>query len=526
MKAERLERLAAVLRKVVDRLQQDGDARAADRCRALQERLAAGWVQVVVMGEFKRGKSTLINALIGRAVLPMDVVPLTSVVTIVRRAQRESATVVYLDGHTEEAPLEKIAEFVTEKANPGNSKKVDRVEVGLPSAFLLDGVHLVDTPGVGSIYRHNTETAQKYLPQADAVILVLAADPPISQSEVDFLHAVRRWARKLYVVLNKTDYLSEVDLARVIDFTGKTVRESLGSSQCPIHALSARSALELRSASQLPSCNGSGIEGLMAALEQMAIKERRSILFESVQHAVVDILTAIILEWELEANAHSASIGQLDAKVAHLKRSLDVVARKQYEAEKLFAAELKDHVASMEDALYAYARSEAGRIRNSLEGIYDGLKGRPSAEVRKELNCSLMKAVEDSYSEYLVKEESSWAAVFQALTGRYLESTLALVNQSLRDAAETFGVPPRMLEKPIIDVAPPAVWFVLEEVSPWSYGFLPLPTLRMFKPFFWKALKGKTWEAMDVNAGRIRYDYSKRIEEAPTITETVPVMTS
>lgn len=100
------------------------------------------------------------------------------------------------------------------------------------------------------------------------------------------------------------------------------------------------------------------------------------------------------------------------------------------------------------------------------------------------------------------------------MSDRYLETTLALANQALKDAARAFGVQARELEKPVIDITPPAVWFILEEVSPWSFGFLPLPTLRMFKPFFWKAVKDKIWEAMDVNAGRMRYDYSRQVEAA------------
>ena len=512
--ARSLDSLKAVLLKAEGFCRENGHPQAAQQLRALGDKAAAEVVQVVVMGEFKRGKSTLINALVGRAVLPMDVVPLTAVVTAVRRAERESATVEYLDGRAEDVPLEKIGGFVTERHNPKNDKKVDRVVVGLPTAFVPEGLLLVDTPGVGSVYRHNTETAQRCLPKADAVILVLAADPPISQAEVDFLHSVRRWASKLYVVLNKTDYLSEEDLPRVIDFTGKTVRNALGGAGSIVHALSAKRALE-------PSARAdSGIEGIAAALERLAVAERRGVVLASAHRGAQDILTAMGLGYELEAKACGAAAGELDARVADLRKSLENIRRRQYEAEKLFSVELKDHVAAMEEALYLYARKEAGRIRSVLESVHGGAKKLSSAELRKKLNDSLLEAVEDSYSEYLANEESSWAAAFRSMSDRYLETTLALANQALKDAAGAFGVQERALEKPAIEVTPPAVWFILEEVSPWSFGFFPLPTLRMFKPFFWKAVKDKVWEAMDVNAGRMRYDYSRRVEAAGEAVRT------
>ncbi len=508
---------ASRLRDVLDRLEgflrSEGHGQALDEVLGIKEKLGAGQIQVVVMGEFKRGKSTLINALAGRPVLPMGVVPLTSVVTVVHRSERETAVVEYLDGRRQDVPHERVQDFVTEELNPRNERKVDRVSVGLNSPLLREGVLLVDTPGVGSVYRHNTEVTQRYLPQADAVVLVLSSDPPISQSEVEFLHSVRRWARKLFVVLNKADYLDAADLQRAVSFTEKVVREALGDARARVHPISAKTALKARTSAK-PDLHAGGIEPLTSSLERLGIEEKEEVLFTSSRRRCADLIRALGLGLELEIKALTEASGESDARIAVLSRSLETIKRRQYEADKLFSAEVKDHVAGMEESLYDYAGKEQKRIFIVLEKLYPSLSPLPSSDFRDKLNRAFLGAVEESYSGYLEREEASWAAAFQSMAERYLESTLALANQALKDAAETFGVEPRSLGKPAISVSPPSLWFVLEEVSIWSYGFLSLPTLRLFKPFFWKAMKGKVREAMDINAGRLRYDYSRRIEKA------------
>ena len=515
--ADRLQDLQAVLGKLEGFLGTNGHEQALREVSVLKDKLMAGQVQVVVMGEFKRGKSTLINALVGRPILPMGVVPLTSVVTVVRRSAQENAAVAYLDGRTEEVDVAHIRDFVAEEHNPKNHKKVEHVAVGLPTALLRDGVLLVDTPGVGSVYRHNTEVAQRYLPNADAVILVLTVDPPISQSEVEFLHSVRRWAKKLYIVLNKTDYLGGADLEKSVAFTRQVVRDALEAPEARIHALSAKRALESRLAAQPASGTGDGFDELASALDRLALHEREEVIFASIVARCTNLLRTVDLGFELESKALTAATGDLEARVADLSRGLEAIKRKQYEADRLFSAELKDHVAAMEGALYDYVKKEQQKISDALEKVYEELRREPAAAVREKLNRAFREAVEESYSRYLAREEPSWAAAFQAMTDRYLEGTLSLANQALKDAAEVFGAEPRALVKPSIPIATPAVWFVVDEVSIWTFDFLSLPSLRLFKPFFWKAMKAKVREAMDINAGRMRYDYSRRIEQVGEI---------
>ncbi|MGH3172318.1 MAG: dynamin family protein, partial [Streptosporangiaceae bacterium] len=110
-------------------------ALGADRDReqlvALLGRLDAARLRVLVTGEAKRGKSTLVNALLGREVLPAGVTPLTAVTTTVRYGDDERAEVRFLDGHDEKHPLAALADLVTERGNPGNRRGIADVTVYL-----------------------------------------------------------------------------------------------------------------------------------------------------------------------------------------------------------------------------------------------------------------------------------------------------------------------------------------------------------------------------------------------------------
>lgn len=162
-----------------------------------RERLAAGRYLVVVCGEFRRGKSSLLNALVERkALFPVDVDVTTSVVCTLEWAEQDHGLVHF--GPTdpedpastpppEHVPLDRIAEFVTEQSNPGNARDVVRAEMRAPFAQLRTGLILVDTPGVGSLNAGHTAATRAFLPRADAIMFVCSAAQPLGTVELDFL---------------------------------------------------------------------------------------------------------------------------------------------------------------------------------------------------------------------------------------------------------------------------------------------------------------------------------------------------
>lgn len=215
----------------------------ARELEALEARARQGRFYVAMVGQFKRGKSTLLNALLGADVLPTGVAPVTSAVTLIRFGATPRAVVHARHGAPHEIPLSSLADFVTEARNPGNRRDVAAVEVEWPLPLLASGLCLVDTPGVGSIFAANARETHGFIPHVDAVLLVLGVDPPISSAELDLLRALNTQQRPLMVVLNKVDAVRPADLAEGTAFTRNALRSHLGQEQALV-ALSARAARE------------------------------------------------------------------------------------------------------------------------------------------------------------------------------------------------------------------------------------------------------------------------------------------
>jgi GTP-binding protein EngB required for normal cell division len=209
----------------------------ADEARELADRAAAGRFYVACIGQFKRGKSTLINALLEDALLPAGVPPVTAVPTIVRAGER-GARVRTASGWRP-IPIEDLGRYVSEDGNPGNTRSVLAVEAFSPSPLLAGGLCLVDTPGLGSVIEANTAATREFLPHVDAVIAVLGVDPPIAADEMTFLAETARQADTILFVLNKADRLSPEQRAEAVAFTERVLCERLGRAPERFYQVSA-----------------------------------------------------------------------------------------------------------------------------------------------------------------------------------------------------------------------------------------------------------------------------------------------
>ena len=218
-----------------------GTARDGEQLAALLDRLDAARLRVLVAGEAKRGKSTLINALLGRDVLPSGVTPLTAVATTVRYGNDPRAEAVFLDGHEEKYPLTALADLVTERGNSRNRRRIAGVTVYLDEPLLAAGAELVDTPGTGSVFEWDTAAAHEALQSMDAAVFVLTADPPVSASERDLLARVAGLSVLTFAVLNKVDHLDEPGVAEALEFTRAVLSESGYAGK--VYPMSARAAL-------------------------------------------------------------------------------------------------------------------------------------------------------------------------------------------------------------------------------------------------------------------------------------------
>lgn len=193
-------------------------------CRALeQERV----VRIAVLGRFKAGKSSFLNHLFGRKLLPVGVVPVTAVVTEVAYGPEEEATVQFLDGSWEEISIDSIRSYITESENPENLKQVALVEVELPSLKRFHNIRFVDTPGLESVFTHNTETALSWLPQVGLALVAIGVDPPLSERDLTLMRNLYQFTPHVSVLLTKVDALTEPEREEVVAFVSEQLRRHL-----------------------------------------------------------------------------------------------------------------------------------------------------------------------------------------------------------------------------------------------------------------------------------------------------------
>ena len=205
--------------------------------QVLADRLRSRKITIAVIGQFKRGKTTLINTILGAPLLPVGIVPITAAITRIEYAEpaaetqepaadgngeaphsSDKATVYFRNGLHEEVPVSELHAYISEQENHDNERNVAEVELLTDAAFLKDGVTLVDTPGVGSVHENNSKSAIDFARESDGVIFLLSVDSPINQIEVDFLRKVRAFAGKFYFVVNKIDRVDEEELTEYLDY--------------------------------------------------------------------------------------------------------------------------------------------------------------------------------------------------------------------------------------------------------------------------------------------------------------------
>ena len=183
-----------------------------DRLRNTRSRLADPAVRVLVVGEFKQGKSQLVNALVSAPICPVDDDIATALPTVVRYAETASAALVHQtdDGVVERTPipLGELAGHVGDRRRAGE-RHTTCAEVGIPRKLLATGMVLVDTPGVGGLGSAHGAATMAALAGADAVLLVSDAAQEYTEPELSFLAAALRLCPTVACVLSKTDLYRE-----------------------------------------------------------------------------------------------------------------------------------------------------------------------------------------------------------------------------------------------------------------------------------------------------------------------------
>lgn len=181
--------------------------------KKLEDDIRKSIFTVVVLGEFKRGKSTFVNALLGTPLLPMNILPETATINAIMYNDKPMLSVVRMDGSQEEGEVsyEYLQQFSASNSNDEALKSIKYIKIGYPLDLLKNRIVLVDTPGVSDLNQQRCDITYQFLPKANAVIFLLDANSPLKKSEKEFIETelFPLGIRDIIFLANKYDCIDE-----------------------------------------------------------------------------------------------------------------------------------------------------------------------------------------------------------------------------------------------------------------------------------------------------------------------------
>ncbi len=434
---ERWKKLIGLAGEIAERYQISSLEPLVGSCRATAERHE---LSIAIIGRFKAGKSSFLNHFLGRNLLPVGVVPVTTVVTEIVYGPREEASVRFVDGRVKGVTLENISDYIAESKNPGNEKRVSVVTVELPALESFRGLRFVDMPGLESALAHNTDASLNWLPNVGVALVAVSVDPPLSQQDLVLLKSLYRYTPNVSILLTKVDLLSEAELGEVLSFVRGQLMRVFGSAP-----------------RTFPYSVRPGYEGFKADLEETLI--RRTLDQFQEQHSAV--LTRKV-ETLLRECEDYLSLALRSAEVIESERD---TLKKQVIGEKEVVDEVKSELRLV--------------VRHAAAGTRDYIGKRLEGH-RVELKARLLEDLRDEFPQWtrslgnLLNSYESWLrrtleVELQALSGRERAQFIAQLEkvkkqifralQRFRDqlserTLRSFGVPLRTTEAEITVEAP------------------------------------------------------------------------
>ena len=489
-----------------------GSERVRDQATALAQRTAEGRFYVACIGQFKRGKSSLLNAVLGDRILPAGVLPLTTVPTVVRYGTSRHARVSFGGGKWTDISPEDLPQYVSEELNPQNEKGVIGVEVFSPSSLLAEGMCFVDTPGLGSVFAANTAATHAFVPQIDAAIVVIGADPPISGEELDLVGNVGRQTANFVVVLNKADRTSNKERQIAKAFATRMLEKQL---QRPIERIYEVSAEErLRNAD--PSRDW---PELIAALDSLVRQSRRDLVQAAAERGVKRLAAELLTIISEEREALLRPIDESELRIRRLRETISEAERSLRDVSYLFMGEEHRVSDKFLERRQLFLASAMPRVHAEFVQELRALPRGFGPRFRRSSFRSAQAIAERHVRPWLENEQADAEREYQKIAFRFV----SIGNDFLKRLAESgvpeftrmpdpldshrgFRVPSRFTFEQLLHVAVPA--------SPLRYvGDVLLGLVRMYR-----AMEKQAWAFLDylleMNSTRVQSDIVNRVHES------------
>lgn len=428
-----------------------GSGDRADLRRRLEqtrERLQDPNIRVIVVGEFKQGKSQLINALVNAPVCPVDDDIATAVPTTVRYGERASASVVSssaiggaieADGRSQraEVPIAELARYVSERGGRGTDWDVSAAEVVLPRKLLKSGLTLIDSPGVGGLNSAHALTTLATLPSAHAMLFVSDASQEYTEPEIQFLRHAMRISPNVACVLSKIDLYPQWRRVEELD------RGHLHSidPDIPVFPVSSNLRLAAIEASDHELNTESGFATLISYLRKDVVGQAELLQRRS---AAADLVSTtehlrLAIDSELNALQNPERTPEIVARLEATKARADELRRNSSRWQITLNDGATDLIADMEHDLRDRLRTIQ---REAEDAIDEGDPGPVWDELVEWFEQRVSSAVTDTF--VWTQERAQWLAA--KVARHFTEEEVALPRIHVDDTREVLDSVDEMSE--------------------------------------------------------------------------------
>lgn len=402
----------------------------AREAKLLRQTLGNDAIKVAVLGEFKGGKSTLINSMLGNELLPAWTWECTAAITQVAFAPEPALFIHYIDEkiEPEQKDIKELEAIAT--TNNADFNSISYLEIRYPAELLKNGIMIVDTPGTNSAVEARGLISRKFMSIADVAILVLNAQAILTQSEFDLIRneLVTKHYGSIFVVVNRCDLVDDkAQLATEIEKKSIELK-GLIPSLAKVYPLSALNALEGRLDGNVELVSSSGIEDLEEDLALYVVEKGAQHRLQRVKGLLRDILSDCVRDARMRLASLNLDKDKADAQA---RKEADLLNR-EVETLKALKDEANAGFAKMKLKLGNEIREKSEESRRTLEDIYCGTHSeKPDASVIE----GRMKSEASIWQSHA---EQQWSAFYSSVM-TYTANYLANVDKELASGLDMSG---------------------------------------------------------------------------------------